>query len=50
MAQGQTLIDTINIAKAQIRGAILHTDQLKIGGGNGPVHHFFAQQPNRLLL
>ena len=50
LAQGQTLIEAIKSAKAYISGAILHADQLKIGIGNVPVHHLFAQQPNRLLL
>lgn len=32
---------TIRLAKKWLTGAILHANQLKIGHGNGPVHHFY---------
>jgi hydroxymethylpyrimidine/phosphomethylpyrimidine kinase len=32
-------------AKTYVSGAIEHADQLEIGSGHGPVHHFFALWP-----
>jgi len=42
LAQGQSLEDAVEAAKAYISGAIAAADQLDIGKGHGPVHHFFA--------
>ncbi|MGF1695654.1 bifunctional hydroxymethylpyrimidine kinase/phosphomethylpyrimidine kinase [Vibrio kyushuensis] len=42
LAQGKPLIDAVANAKHYISGAIEHADQLDIGSGHGPVHHFYA--------
>jgi hydroxymethylpyrimidine/phosphomethylpyrimidine kinase len=42
LAQGNTLSQAIERAKAYISQAISHADQLRIGKGHGPVHHFYA--------
>lgn len=42
LAQGMPMEDAINAAKIYLSQAIKHADQLKIGQGAGPVHHFFA--------
>lgn len=44
LAQGHTLKDAVEKAKHYIHQAILHADQLKIGQGYGPVHHFYLLQ------
>lgn len=41
LAQGLGLTDAVKQAKRYITGAILAADQLKVGQGHGPVHHFF---------
>ncbi len=43
LAQGQDLPCAIQSAKDYISNAIQHADQLHIGSGSGPVHHFWAQ-------
>lgn len=43
LAQGQDLANAISSAKDYISRAIEHADQLQIGSGSGPVHHFWAQ-------
>lgn len=43
LAQGQDLASAIHSAKNYISHAIKHADQLQIGKGCGPVHHFWAQ-------
>jgi len=43
MAQGQGLACAIGSAKDYISEAIKQADQLHIGSGCGPVHHFYAQ-------
>jgi hydroxymethylpyrimidine/phosphomethylpyrimidine kinase len=40
-ALGQSLIDAVKCAKDYITQAIAHADQLNIGQGHGPVHHFY---------
>lgn len=40
LAQGRDLIDAVEIAHAYLQKAIKAADQLKIGRGHGPVHHF----------
>jgi hydroxymethylpyrimidine/phosphomethylpyrimidine kinase len=42
LAQGNTLMQSIERAKNYISQAILHADQLHIGKGHGPVNHFYA--------
>ncbi|ADT86664.1 bifunctional hydroxymethylpyrimidine kinase/phosphomethylpyrimidine kinase [Vibrio fluvialis] len=42
LAQGLALTDAIQLAKTYISQAIAHADELDIGRGHGPVHHFFA--------
>ena len=41
VARGFTLAEAIPEAKKYIAGAIAHADELNIGQGHGPVHHFF---------
>lgn len=43
LAQGHTLESAVEQAKEYISNAIGHADELKVGHGHGPVHHFFAQ-------
>ena len=42
LAKGMTLADAVREAKAYITAAIKASDQLRIGHGHGPVHHFHA--------
>lgn len=41
LARGYTMREAIPEAKKYIAQAIAHADQLNIGQGNGPVHHFY---------
>ncbi len=41
LAQGKTLEIAVSDAKTFITGAIAAADQLQIGSGHGPVHHFY---------
>ena len=41
LARSDTLIDAVSKAKDYISGAIAAADQLAIGQGHGPVHHFY---------
>ncbi len=41
LARGYTLPDAVKTAKDYIAEAIAHADNLKIGKGHGPVHHFY---------
>lgn len=43
LAQGLTLEHAVQRAKDYLSQAIAHADELKIGKGHGPVHHFFHQ-------
>jgi len=43
LAKGLDLAAAAHDAKAYVTTAIAATDQLKVGHGNGPLHHFFAQ-------
>jgi hydroxymethylpyrimidine/phosphomethylpyrimidine kinase len=43
LAKGLDLAAAAHDAKAYVTTAIAATDQLKVGHGNGPVHHFYAQ-------
>lgn len=42
LAQGFELTGAVRRAKQYISNAIAHSDELNIGHGHGPVHHFFA--------
>ncbi|PSW19954.1 bifunctional hydroxymethylpyrimidine kinase/phosphomethylpyrimidine kinase [Photobacterium sanctipauli] len=42
LAQEYPLVDAVKHAKSYITNAISHADDLEIGAGHGPVHHFFA--------
>jgi len=42
MAKGEDLRTAVANAKTYITAAIIAADQLKIGAGHGPVHHFHA--------
>ena len=42
LAQGEPLATAVAIAKAYISRAIAASDELSIGRGHGPVHHFHA--------
>lgn len=42
LAQGNELTDAVKLAKYYISQAIAHADELQVGQGHGPVHHFFA--------
>ncbi|MFA0412915.1 bifunctional hydroxymethylpyrimidine kinase/phosphomethylpyrimidine kinase [Vibrio renipiscarius] len=42
LAQGHSMQSAVHLAKAYITQAIAHADELDIGHGHGPVHHFFA--------
>ena len=42
LAKGQGLEAAIAHAKSYLTGTILHSEQLDVGHGHGPVHHFHA--------
>ena len=42
LGQGQSIEMAVRSAKAYISGAILAADQLSVGSGHGPIHHFWA--------
>lgn len=46
LAQGYSLQQAMHLAKQYISQAIAHADELHIGQGHGPVHHFFAGHHN----
>jgi hydroxymethylpyrimidine/phosphomethylpyrimidine kinase len=41
LAKGLALNDAVQEAKDYVSGAIAASDQLKVGAGHGPVHHFY---------
>ena len=43
LAKGRDLITAVQDAKAYVTAAIAAADQLKIGHGHGPLHHFYDQ-------
>ena len=43
LAQGMELHEAVSKGKDYIAAAIAHADELNIGKGHGPVHHFHAQ-------
>ena len=42
LAQGHDVLTAVKLGKQYISNAIAHADELDIGGGHGPVNHFFA--------
>lgn len=42
LGQGNSLDKAVSLAKQYISHAIAHADELHVGHGHGPVHHFFA--------
>ncbi|MCG9778321.1 bifunctional hydroxymethylpyrimidine kinase/phosphomethylpyrimidine kinase [Photobacterium damselae] len=47
IAQGYSLTEAVKAAKHYISNAIAHADELRIGSGHGPVHHFFNLANNK---
>lgn len=45
MAKGDALFDAVASAKAYVTKGLRHADELEIGHGSGPVHHFHALWP-----
>ena len=43
LAKGGDLISATQDAKAYVTAAIANADQLKVGHGRGPLHHFYGQ-------
>ncbi len=46
LAQGNDMITAVAFAKSYISQAIKYSDELSIGQGHGPVHHFFNGHSN----
>ncbi|KJY81784.1 hydroxymethylpyrimidine kinase [Vibrio galatheae] len=46
LAQGNRLHKAVYLGKQYISQAIAHADQLNVGNGHGPVHHFFCGHTN----
>ncbi len=42
LGQGNNLNKAVHLAKQYLSQAIAHADELNVGKGHGPVHHFFA--------
>jgi hydroxymethylpyrimidine/phosphomethylpyrimidine kinase len=42
LARGHSLVEAVTAAKAYLTQALVHADELAIGHGHGPVHHFHA--------
>jgi hydroxymethylpyrimidine/phosphomethylpyrimidine kinase len=47
LAKGATLRQAVASAKAYVSAAIAAADELHIGKGRGPVHHFHAWWPRK---
>jgi hydroxymethylpyrimidine/phosphomethylpyrimidine kinase len=43
LAKGRDVITAVQDAKAYVTAAIAHADELAIGHGHGPLHHFYKQ-------
>jgi hydroxymethylpyrimidine/phosphomethylpyrimidine kinase len=43
LAKGCDVITAVQDAKAYVTAAIAHADELAIGHGHGPLHHFYKQ-------
>jgi hydroxymethylpyrimidine/phosphomethylpyrimidine kinase len=41
LASGMPLLDAVRRAKLYLTNALMHADEMQIGRGHGPVHHFF---------
>ncbi|MEL0629232.1 bifunctional hydroxymethylpyrimidine kinase/phosphomethylpyrimidine kinase [Psychromonas aquatilis] len=48
LAQGYPLNTAVRLAKQYITEALKHADQLNIGEGRGPVHHFYQLHQSQL--
>lgn len=42
LAKGRTMPDAVRVAKRWLTGALAAADDLRLGQGHGPVHHFHA--------
>jgi hydroxymethylpyrimidine/phosphomethylpyrimidine kinase len=42
LAKGLCDTDAVAAAKTYVAGAVAHADQLDVGHGHGPTHHFHA--------
>ena len=47
LAQGRDVVATVQDAKAYVTAAIAHADELSVGHGRGPLHHFYKQWRDR---
>ncbi len=47
LGRGYALPDAIAAAKTYVTGALQGADKLNVGGGRGPLHHFFDLWPRR---
>jgi hydroxymethylpyrimidine/phosphomethylpyrimidine kinase len=45
MAGGLSMLDAVREAKIYLTGALIKADELGVGHGKGPVHHFHALWP-----
>lgn len=45
LAKGETLDKAVKIAKLYVTAAIIAADEIEVGKGRGPVHHFHALWP-----
>ncbi|WP_088347593.1 MULTISPECIES: bifunctional hydroxymethylpyrimidine kinase/phosphomethylpyrimidine kinase [Rhodomicrobium] len=45
LAKGMTMLDAVREAKVYLTNALIKADDLAIGHGSGPVHHFYALWP-----
>lgn len=45
LAKGMTMLDAVREAKVYLTNALIKADDLAIGHGKGPVHHFYALWP-----
>ena len=49
LAKGRPLETAVRDAKTYVSAAIAAADRLKVGGGHGPVHHFYAFKRGTVL-
>ncbi|MGH6943114.1 MAG: bifunctional hydroxymethylpyrimidine kinase/phosphomethylpyrimidine kinase [Geminicoccaceae bacterium] len=47
LARGRALPDAVREAKTYLTAALEASDQLRVGHGHGPVHHFHALWADR---
>lgn len=45
LARGRPLPEAVALAKRYLTGALRHADELEVGHGHGPVHHFWHLWP-----